>query len=244
MLIDHNAFIGEWPFYKLPRCTFSDLREIHNSLGISGGYVSSIKSIFYNDPYESEAELSETLSGTQYKHVVTANPAMAECPLTLARCISDFDVRGIRIHTGYHGYNINSPVLVPVLDVCKKHGLVLFVTARMHDERLTHMIHPELIDTEDLKKFLSDNRDIKILLCNFKIDEINSIREELFTFDNVLTDVACFRGCLYGDSPRELYKKAVFGTDFPLYPVSVPLIMAEKELTDEKFREEYLARTI
>ena len=45
-MIDYNAYVGDWPFYKLPRTTLGELAELHRKNGISGGYISSLQSIF------------------------------------------------------------------------------------------------------------------------------------------------------------------------------------------------------
>ena len=242
-MIDHNAFVGEWPFYKLPRHTLPELIELHKKHGITGGFVSSVKSIFYNDFYESEYELYEILKDTPYRQVVTVNPAMVECPLTLERCIREFAPAGIRIHPGFHGYNINSEILEPVLSIARERGLPLFVTGRMSDERLTHMIHPALITKDDLAQFIKKNSDLRIVLCHFKMDEIMAIKDLLLESSCIVTDISGFRGNLFGNSPTYIFSKAVFGSGYPLYPVAAPALMVKTELPED-ILSDFIKRTV
>ena len=57
----------------------------------------------------------------------------------------------------------------------------------------------------------------------------------LFESPNVITDISGFRVNLFGDSPTDIFSKAVFGSAFPLYPVAAPALMAKKELPEDLF---------
>lgn len=241
-MLDYNAYIGEWPFYKLVRHTLDDLIEVHQANGIEGGYVSSLQSIFYNDFYESERDLAEILSGTVYHHVVTVNPNFPECPITLRRCIEEFNVKGVRIHPGYHGYDISSPVMNDLLEILREYKLPLFINAKMHDERLTHLFHPIPPDFSALKIFLRANSDIKTVLCHFNGGELSKLRDELFGLPNLYTDTSALRGNLLCDSVPEVYEYAVYGSDFPLYPVAASAILVKTELVDERIRKIFFER--
>ena len=110
---DFSCYLGAWPFYKLP-ASLDALRALHAKNGIYGGYVSSLHSMFYNDFYESEKELSEMLAGTEYRQLVTLNPTLSFAQHTLRRCIEEFDVAGVRIHPTYHGYSMDTESLEPI----------------------------------------------------------------------------------------------------------------------------------
>ena len=79
--IDINCLVGHWPYRKLYKNTFEEVQKIHKANGISSGYVSSLDSIFYNDPFEGDEDLHEILKGTSYHHVLTSTGHQAG-PLT------------------------------------------------------------------------------------------------------------------------------------------------------------------
>ncbi len=242
-MLDYNAYIGEWPFYKLPRTTLGELAELHRQNGISGGYVSSLKSIFYNDFYESEAELAEVISGSGYHHVVTVNPAFPECPVTLARCIREFCVRGVRIHPAYHGYELTSEVMAGVLEILREYRLPLFINARVHDERLTHMIHPTQPNIDAVRRFVRENADVKTVLCHFRPDEAFALRPELCELENLYAETSAFRANLFeNESTTELLRYMLYGSDYPIYPVSASALLFKTEIEDEKIRKAFLER--
>ena len=219
-MIDYNAYVGKWPFYSIPYDSAKKLSELYEQHGISGGYVSSVESIFYNDFYESELMLYRELKNTKFYHVVTPNPAFVECPVTLERCIRDFDVKGIRIHPEFHGFSLTDACLKPVIEIARKYKLPLFVTARMHDGRISHILHPRTISTDELRTFILENTDLKIILCHFHQNEIEAIQKQLFEYPGVFTDTTGLRGNLFGEANTEIYKKAVFGSGYPLIPVA------------------------
>ena len=241
-MIDYNAYVGEWPFYKLPRTTLGELIELHRKNGISGGYVSSLHSIFYNDFYESESELAEILSGSGYHHVVTVNPSFPECALTLLRCIREFDVRGVRIHPGYHGYALRSEVMAELLEILREYRLPLFINARVHDERLTHILHPTPPDIEAVRSFVKENSDIKIVLCHFRCDEVLSLSKELFELENLYAETSAFRFNLFENDLTELLPYMLYGSDYPIYPVTSSALLFKTEIEDEKIRKAFLER--
>lgn len=241
-MLDYNAYVGEWPFYKLPRTTLDELSELHRENGISGGYVSSLHSIFYNDFYESEKELAKILSGSHYHHVVTVNPAFPECAITLLRCIREFDVCGVRVHPGYHGYDISSPVMDELLSVLRKYSLPLFISVRMHDDRLTHMIHPTAPTTEQLKSFLLANSDIKTVLCQVTVYEVSALREELSSLPNLYFETSACRNNLFGKGPIDLYLRALYGSAYPIYPVTASALLVKTEIEDESIRKIFFER--
>ena len=231
-MIDYNCYIGQWPFHKLRRHTFEDLRAVHRENGIEYGYVSSIHSIFYNDFYESEKELYEEIKGSNYKQVVTVNPTLDGCACILKRCIDEFDVKGIRLIPGYHGYSVNSSILNPVIETAKEKNLPLFLTSRMIDERLTHIIHPDLSEINDVSELIEKNRGIKIVLCHFKDGEIEKLKTIIMNNDWVYTDVSGFSSNLVIGN-YELCKKTVFGSGFPLKNVKSAVMRLETEIIND-----------
>ena len=237
---DYNIFVGKWPFYDLPRSTIGELDALHKPYGIDGGYVSSLESIFYNDFYDSEYKLSEILKDTKYHHVVTPNPAFVESAVTLERCIRDFDVKGIRLHPEYHGFKLTDECVGEIVAIARQHKLPIFVTARMHDERIGHMINPREISTEELRAFVLRNGDIKIILCQFKIHELEAIREELLSLPNLYTDTSSLRVNLFGKASTDIFRKAVFGSGYPLLHVAPSALMLT-ELEGEE-REIFYSR--
>ena len=59
--MDFNCFTGNWPFYRVRYNTVEKLAQLHSRIGITGGYISALEAIFYQDPYEAELALAKEL---------------------------------------------------------------------------------------------------------------------------------------------------------------------------------------
>ena len=47
---DCNGFIGEWPFRRFYHGGMEGLQKVWEQAGITAGAVSTLNSVFYNDP--------------------------------------------------------------------------------------------------------------------------------------------------------------------------------------------------
>ena len=139
-MIDYNCFCGNWPFHKIRRNTFEDILKIHKENGISSGYISSLESVFFNDPYESEKELYQKIAGSGYKQVMTINPALDTAKNTLLRGIEEFDIKGVRFTPGYHNYSLKEDSVAEIAEILKENNLPLFITMHFEDERMYYIV--------------------------------------------------------------------------------------------------------
>ena len=222
-MTDFNCYIGEWPFAKIKYSTFSHLKAEHERNGVDCGWVSSIHSVFYNDPYQSEKELYEALKGSDYKHIVTVNPALSTAPLTLERCVAEFDICGIRLHPGYHGYGITEDIVEPIINIAKKHNLPVFITSRMQDERFTYLINAAPVPVEDVKTFIQKYPDVKTVLSFFKLPDAMALADTVCETENVFFDSTGFVGNMLEPSSliSRIQQKSLYGSGFPLQTVTM-----------------------
>ena len=112
---DANCFCGNWPFFRVKENTVDKMQNIHKKYSISGGCVSSLEAIFYQDPYEAEAELARQLQGTNYYHIMVLNPMLPAWREDLKRCVSELHIRGIRLLPGIHRYSLQDPLIEDVI---------------------------------------------------------------------------------------------------------------------------------
>lgn len=240
-MIDFNCFVGEWPFHRLRKYTFRDLQEVHKANGIEYGYVSSVQSIFYNDFYEAEKMLDEEIRGSGYQHVVTANPTLSSCLLTLKRCVEEFSVKGIRLMPGYHGYGMDCDILNSIVNFAAESRLPLFINARMLDERCTHMIHPLPLEADKVAEFItyavSRAPDIVIVLCHFKDSEAQRIQQNIATDTKVFWDMSGSTYNLLGNHHNIQLDKRVYGSGFPLHSVRSGVLRIDTEIEDQKVKD-------
>ncbi|MEF3301733.1 amidohydrolase family protein [Paenibacillus sp. GYB003] len=220
MHFDVNALLGHWPFRKIRKNTLDHLRAVHRDNGITGGYVASLNSIFYNDPFEGDEELHETIAGTEYKHVLTVNPTLPGWRRDIEEGLARFDIRGVRIYPTYHDYDLASEPVAELCGVLKRHGLPLFVTKRMEDERLDYMMKPKPLDVGRLRAFANAHPDLDIVVLNIRFNEIAAMKNEANRLPRLFFDTCGLKDKVF--ALEELLRivpasKFLYGSQHPLY---------------------------
>ena len=242
--VDVNCLVGQWPFRKLYKNTFEEVQKIHKANGISSGYVSSLDSIFYNDPFEGDEDLHEILKGTGYHHVLTINPLLPEFVQDVKNGIKKFDIKGVRIYPGYHGYSLTDSNLKDLCQVLADNDLPLFVTVRMEDERMDYLVKPKKVNTNDIEHLLNNNPENKIVLLTAYSNELTSLKDAINNHKYVRFDTSGLKGPLFAvEKLLEEFppNKMVYGSLYPLNSFSCTYLTVKHAQIEESVKQEILS---
>jgi predicted TIM-barrel fold metal-dependent hydrolase len=241
--IDVNCLIGHWPFRKLYKNTFEHVQKIHRANNISRAYIASINSIFYNDPFEGDQELHEIIKDTNYHHVLTINPKLPGYIQDVKEGIDKFNIKGVRIYPGYHGYTLEDGDLKNLCQLLNDYDLPLFVSLRMEDERLNYLSKPEKVQPSDIISFLSDRSDNKIILLTAFFSELTSLAEVINNHKYARFDTSGLKDQLFNIeklltvfSPERI----VYGSLYPLYTFSSTYLAIKEAKIDDSIKEDIL----
>lgn len=228
--MDANCLVGSWPFRRAGRSTVEELRRIHAENGIGSGCVSSLNSIFYNDPFEGEEELHELLKGTGYRQVMTVNPALPRGTEDIPEGARRFEAAGVRIYPGYHGYALRDPCVGALCAELKRWDLPLFLPLRMEDDRLGYMVSPPALPVPEIRDFLEAHRDLAVVLLGAKPSEIGALGDEIRSRANLYFDTSGLKDGQFG--VQRLVEefgdgKLVYGSLYPLYCLKSTLLQVE-----------------
>jgi Amidohydrolase. len=235
--------IGHWPYRKLYKNTFDDLKKVHRDNNISSGYVSSIDSIFYNDPFEGDEELHEILKGSNYHHVLTINPMLPDFIGDIEKGIKLFDIRGVKIYPCYHGYELDDSKIDILCSVLKKWKLPLFIVLSMEDERLNYLAKTSKVSEAAISKFICKNKDVKIVLLNAGIFQLSELQSSINGSDNVFFDTSGLKGPLFPiEKLLQVFdvKRILYGSMHPLYCLKSTLFLVEKAEIEEPVKEKIM----
>lgn len=215
---DMNCFCGRWPFYKVNCDSIAALQAVHRPLGITGGLVSSLEAIFYQDPLVAELDLATQLQGTPYRQAMVLNPTLPGWKNDLARCVRELHIAAVRLTPGLHGYRLtDARLLDPVCRELEKWGLPLLITVRLEDERCTWMLKPTPVTVEDIRQFADAHSGLPILLTGLKNAEFSQLADCFARHERLYADISCFSD----GGVRELLEKdagshLLFGSGVPL----------------------------
>lgn len=246
--IDCNCFIGTWPFYQLENTTFPDLRRLHGRREIGGGFLSSFQAVFFNDPLDADLALAQELSGqSAYRQIVTVNPLLPGWRSDLPKLFSRFPVAGVRVVPCLHRYRINCPEMQELAACLAQWRKPLLLSVRLEDPRSTYLLLPDILPIDEIAQFLQKQKDLKILLCTLYPDEMEALRGDLCSRDNLWVDSSGIRGGLFiVEKLMELgiLRRMVYGSMAPLYCLESTLLLIEQaQIPDEEKKQIFYERS-
>ena len=146
MNADLCAFAGNWPFRRLRRGSLEDVLADHAARGITGGLMSSLDAISYNDPWEANGPLLAALSGTGWRLAMAADPTLPRCGARLERGVRA-GAAAVRLYPGVHGYGLDSPCVSDLLRAAEDMRLPVLITVQLEDPRLEYLLRQRPVDT-------------------------------------------------------------------------------------------------
>jgi len=223
---DFNCMVGSWPFHRVRNSSFADLKALHARVGISGGIVSSTEAIFWNDPYEADRLLAQTLSNDEnYKQVMTVNPTLVAWRDDLTRAEGEIHPVGVRVAPGFHGYSLDHPEMQALAEECEKRGLILVITMHMEDERVAYLLPYTPVPTDEVSAFLKKNPNLKVLLANIRMGEAKALAADISANPQVYLDISGFKDGLFVvndiiQTAPELEGRLVYGSMSPIFCIT------------------------
>ena len=228
--IDVNCLWGHWPFRHIPRDSFADLRRRHLACGIHTGYIASLNSIFYADPLEGEAELYTQIRGSGYWQIQTIDP-LHQAGQDIQIGLERFQIAGVRIYPGYHGFGLLDPAVAALLAILEKRRLPLLLPLRMEDERLDHLIRPRPVDLDELGDFLKANTNRTIVLLSVRLAEIEQLKPVIRSGRRICVDTSGLKDQLFSVEKAVAAigaEHVLYGSLSPLYSLQSTVLSVEQ----------------
>lgn len=240
--LDFNGFSGNWPFFKVRNNTVEKIARLHARCGITGGIVSSLEAIFYQDPYEAELELSRQLQGTPYMHAMVLNPKLPGWKDDLKRAVQQLNIKAVRLVTGFQGYTLADPVMEEVTACLREYEFPLIITLRMRDERTMWMLQPANVEIGELTAYLDKNPDIPTLITHIRAAEVEKLSPQLTARENLFVDISGFKDGLFvldrmwSDTAAKGH--IVYGSGTPLMEMQATTLQIDTALLPDEAKAE------
>jgi len=216
MMIDAVCFTGRWPFRKLGKPGIAELLEDHAKNGITGGVVSNLESIFYNDPMEGDEELAAKLP-KGYKLAVTHNPLISYAVKEISR--NPLNAAAVRLFPSYHGYNPGDDVVREFCRAAASAGLIVYIVSRMDDVRIDYIHRQTVPSIGDVITLARAVPECKFVLTGMRICDVCQEAEDIIQCKNLYVDTA------YANVPTFPYdaviealpiERVLFATHYPM----------------------------
>ena len=243
-IIDTNVFLGRWPFRNGGYEDIEPIRRVCGKNGVDTMLVSSVHSIFYEDPFEAEEELHGKIAGTEGAYqVFTVNPMATGWQEDVRTAAREWGVKALKVFPGYHGYSLQGPEIAQVCRMAADLDLPLILSMRVEDERVAYMLYQRPVPLDQLGVFMGTYRDVTLVLSNISFGETMQLRPNIASRDNLYVDMAGFKFISFPIEkmltvyPAEMF---MFGSQCPLYVQRGILNEVTREKLPDKVKEAIL----
>lgn len=167
MRIDVNAFVGAYPFRRVPGSSVDALLGAMARTAIDAAWVSHLPSLFWRQPMEGNAWLYDTLGReSRLKPVPAVHPGLAGWDAALGEAV-DRGAPVVRCDPMQYGLDPAGPEMRVLAAGCAAAGLPLLLAVRLEDARQRH---PEdraaELPAAAVRALIRSDRDVRLLITH------------------------------------------------------------------------------
>ena len=188
-MIDSNAYVGEWPFRRLPHSQPANLLRKMDALGIEMAVVSRLENVFFKDLLVGNRELHAIAQAhpDRFMPAYTINPAYPGWDEDLQICLDDLGARNLRLHPNYHQYELLGRENLRLLEIARERNLLVMIAIGLEDVRHHHaLVRVPDVAAGDIAQTVNAFPQVRFLVTGGRFGEVASIwrgvdkRENLF----------------------------------------------------------------
>jgi hypothetical protein len=251
MIIDVNVNLSRWPFRRTPCDELPRLIETLSRHGVRQAWTGSLDGLFHRDIGGVNIRLAEDCRRANGAHVASrgdrpelvpfgsVNPMLPDWQEDVRRCHEIHRMPGIRLHPGFHGYRLDEPVFVEMLEAASRRGLVVQLALRMDDVRVQHpLIQVPDIDAKPLARLVKSISGLRLVVLNGLATLRGGELQELAAAGRVWFDIATQEHIAgVADLLRVVGSaRVLFGSHLPLFPLESALLKVREAGLEDSLR--------
>lgn len=138
MRVDVNAFLGAYPFRRVPGTSPGALLAAMDRVRIDEAWVTHLPGIFWRDPTEGNAWLLGVAKDMpRLRPVPAVHPGLADWP-DVVRAAADARAPAVRADPTFYGIDPAGPAMRALATACAEADLPLALAVRLEDGRQRH----------------------------------------------------------------------------------------------------------
>ena len=167
MRIDVNAFVGAYPYRRVPGTTTEALGSAMDRVGIDQAWVSHLPSVFWRDPAEGNKWLYEAVAGEpRLRPIPAVHPGLKFWETALGEAV-DRGAPAVRCDPGHHGLDPAGVEMRMLATACGMSHLPMLVSVRLEDARQRHPndAAPELSGAA-LRALVRSDQNVRLIITH------------------------------------------------------------------------------
>ena len=237
MTIDVNISLFQYPARRFHLDETSRIVEFLIGKGVTQAWAGSFEGLLHNDIAAVNQRLATECRNAKHGFLVpfgTVNPQLPDWEDDLRRCHEVHGMPGIRLLPNYHGYGIDSPDAISLLQMANDRKQIVQIAVRMEDPRTQHrLLSLPDVDLKPLIPILDGLPQLRVVVLNGLMSLSADVQTRLAQAGQVYFDIATLEGI--GGMSRLM--KAV-PTDRILFGSHAPFFLWES--ADLKLKESAL----
>lgn len=236
-IIDTNVYLGAHPFRESVTTKPDALALKLANQKVIEAWAGSFEALLQRDVTgvnERVASACSRAGGGVLRPVGSVHPKLPDWRGDLRRCIEQHGMTAIRLHPNYHGYALDDPAFVELLETATARKLLVQIVAQMEDVRTQHpLVQVGPVDLKPLPSLLKRVPEARVMVLNAS----RAMSMTALAGTKVWLDIAMLEGVggienLLKDWPLD---RLVFGSHAPFfYWESARLKLEESALDDEQ----------
>lgn len=136
-LIDTTVHLSPWTTRHAWATTPAALSAGLKRHGVTSAWVGSFEGVLHTDLAGANARLASACapSGGLLRAFGTVNPAFPDWEDDLRRCHEGHRMPGVRLYPSYHGYQLDDPRFLRLLDLAGRRRLLVQIVVTIEDDR-------------------------------------------------------------------------------------------------------------
>lgn len=237
--IDTNVSLFQWPFRRLPLDEPRKLVEKLRSLGFAAAWAGSFEGLLHRDVAGVNARLAAACAEfDELTPIGTVNPELPNWELDLRQCVERHHMPGVRLHPNHHGYKLDDPRFLALLEAATAAGVFVQLAASMEDGRTQHpLVRVADVDLSPLSAALERLDAARVQILNAKLRE--PLLSRLLAHPGVCLDTARVEST---DGVATLLRslppgRVLYGSHAPfLIPEAALIRVGESPLQEQELR--------
>lgn len=137
MIVDTNAYLGNFAFRQLRHNTAAELLRLMDEKGIDKAMVSSASAITYRNTQPANEELAAAVKPHPDRVIPFAviNPFYAGWQDDLKTCREEYGMRGLRLYPKWHNYALSDMCCLDLIQEATERDMLVSIPLRAEDYR-------------------------------------------------------------------------------------------------------------